>query len=157
MILNKDTILGALPALSQVDLAAIHAVAGQLLGAATGRSKNQPTVDSSLFFDALGAALGQPVFGFNPTIRLRFDKALPALTSFLDTDFKGWDANKVGQIAFLRMLFNLLVKDLKERGVPPTLGIIVNNMPRIPEVFDAAFPGYRESGIAAEMILKHFK
>lgn len=155
---NKDQILGALPTLSKADLISVHAVAGQLLGAA-GATPQSGTGQTAQIFDALAGALclTVPYTSFDVTSTARkFDAQLPDLTVFLNVQFSGWDKNKLTQLAFLKMLFGLLADDLKGRGVAPTLGIMVVNLRRLPEVFDNAFPGYREAGLG-KMILKNFQ
>jgi hypothetical protein len=152
---SKDQILGALPALNASDLTMVQAAVNQLLGAATGATEPGAGPLGETVFSALGAALGLSVpFAALPSdIARRFKNSLPPLVTFLDTNFDGWQANKITQLAFLRMLFGLLVDDLKRRGVNPMIGIIIVNMVRLPEVFNAAFPGYLEAGLGG-VILK---
>lgn len=155
----KESIFGALPKLSRDDLVAVHLMAGHLLGAATAPIDEGAGTANQAIFNALVAALGLPLAysSFNLTSSAKlFEKKLPSLIEFLNVNFKGWDAKKVTQLAFLRMLFGLLVDDLKEREVTPSMGILISNMGRIPEVFDNAFPFYRESGLG-KVILKKFQ
>lgn len=158
-MLTKEQILGALPKLERPDLEAIHAVTGSLLGAATGVLTKPASPLALTTFAALAGAVASPMpyASFNATSAARkFDAYLPDMTAFLNVQFSGWDKNKVSQQAFLTMLFGLLADDLKSRGVAPTLGIMVVNLKRLPEVFDNAFPNYREAGLG-KMILKRFQ
>ena len=155
----KEQILAILPKLSKDDLAAVHLMAGHLLGAATGGSNDGAGTVGQAVFNALSAALGLPISyqSFNLTSAAKqYDKKLPELLKFLNGSFEGWDKNKVTQEAFLRMLFGLLADDLKEREVTPSIGIMISNMSRMPEVFDSSFPLYRESGLG-KVILKKFQ
>lgn len=162
MDLTKDQILAALPTLGKADIEAVYSMAGHLLGqlgAVQGPQNVGATLLADMTFTALGAALGhpRPYQTYSPTAKRQFEAKIPTLISFLDGNFKGWDRTKNVKIAFLQMIFGLLVKDLRGRGVNPTIGILITNLQRVPEVFDNSFPGYRESGIAVATILKHFK
>lgn len=157
--ISKDQILAALPNLQKSDLEAIHAISGSLLAGATGASASSGAVPlAPMIFDALVSAVGATTAysSYSPTATRQFEKRVPDLTKFLDAHFTGWDNNKVGQIAVLRMLFGLIADDLRGRGVNPTIGMLVVNMGRIAEVFENAFPGYLESGIAS-VVLKNFR
>jgi hypothetical protein len=114
----------------------------------TGAVDEGATPLGQVVFSALVAALGRPTAPLTGPIAKQLNKRLTNLTDFLNRDLRGWDKNKISQQAFLRMLFRLLASDLKNRNVTPTLGILITNMQRLPEVFDASFPGYREAGIA---------
>ena len=124
----------------------------------TGAVQNVAGTACQLTLNALAATAGLT----NATISLpertqnQFNAKCPKFISFLNEHFKGWDANKNSQLAFLKMLFELLADDLKERGVNPTVGIMVASLGRIPELIDAAFPDYRASGMT-DLILRHFK
>lgn len=156
--MTKDKILAALPKLERVDLEAVHAIAGSLLAGATGPSNSAAVPLAPMVFDALVTAIGatMPYSSYSPTATRQFEKRVPDLIKFLDTHFTGWDRNKVAQIAVLRMLFGLIADDLRGRGVKPNIGTMVVNMGRIADVFDGAFPGYLESGIAS-VVLKNFR
>lgn len=157
--MTKEQILGALPKLEKADLESIHAMCGHLIGAATGANGSKGTELGQTFFEALVALLGLP-WGYQSLADTqwgrRFETKIKLTKNFLDKDFQGWDANKVGQQAFVRMLFELLIDDLKGRGVTPSLGVVSQNLQRLPEVFDNAFPDYRASGMG-DMVLKRFQ
>lgn len=157
--MTKDEILGALPTLEPAELEAIQALIGHLLGAPTGPFDAAWPPAYQITFDALASALGAAISYAsiaNTKTGALFKKRMPEFTQFLDNHFKGWDGNKVTQIAFLRMLFTLIKDDLEKRNVTPSLGMIVSNMIRIHSVFDGAFPGYLEAG-AGHLILGKFK
>lgn len=155
----RDQILAALPTLTRPDLEAVCSVAQSLLG---GRLANSAVAASPLaapLFEALCGAVNATAALSNmagTTTGKTFEKHLPGTTKFLDHHFKGWSDNKLVQLAFLGMLAELLRDDLKERGVTPTLGILVTNLGRLPEVFDNAYPLYLEAGLG-NLILNHFK
>lgn len=159
MTITKDDILGALPSLTRPELEAIEAMCRQLCGGRVGNVEQLSHPLGLIVFNALTATLGltMPYAQYSPTSARQFEKRLPELISFLDKYFAGWAASRNRQLAFLRMLFELLYNDLVSRGVKPTLGIMIVNIGRMAEVFDAQFPGYRHAGIAASVILKHFK
>lgn len=156
--MRRDDIIGALPKLSQPDLIAIQSLISALIKPA-GEVSGQAGGSGPIIFEALSGAVNATVALANLTgtaTGKTFQKHLPAVTKFLDAHFKGWDANKLVQTAFLSMLMELLRDDLKERGVTPSLGIMVTNLLRLPEVFSNAFPNYLEAGLG-DMVLRHFK
>ena len=158
--LTKDQILAALPKLSQADIAAIAAMATSLSAGRTAAPDKRGAAAGSAIFDALQAAVGatMPYETFMATrngTKLHA-QGIPHLELFLDKHFKGWNNNRVSQQAFLSFMFELLADDLKERGVTPTLGIMVVNLNRVHEVFENAFPGYIASGMG-KLILKNFQ
>lgn len=157
--MGKDEILAALPKLDRAALEAIQAVTTTLL---QGRTGAIGTADHGLTqhaFTALAATLGQPTayktFACTEAGK-RLQKRLPEFEVFLDKAFEGWGRNLISQQALFQMLFGLLADDLSSRGVRPTLGIMVMNLGRLPEVFDAQFPGYRQAGLG-KMVLKGFQ
>lgn len=151
----KDEILAALPKLSRAELEVIHGLAGHLLGT----SGLPLTGAGQTVLNALLTAIGQPAGYFDviaASQRRSFEARVGNLTKFLNENFDGWAENKLTEQAFLTELFRLLVTDLKNRGVKPSLGVMLLNIRRIPEVFDNAFPGYRESGLG-KVVLEAFK
>lgn len=158
-MVTKGQILEILPKLTRTDLEQVHATAGSLLGGATGAAESGPTGVAEVTFNALVTALGlsMPYSALPTDIARRFKNAVPPLVKFLDSNFPGWASNKITQLAFLRMLFGLLVDDLKGRGVTPRIGMIVVNMVRLPEVFNAAFPDYLEAGLGGIILNQYVK
>lgn len=157
--MTKDEILAALPLLPRPDLEAIAAIAQSLLGGRLSNAAVTATPLAAPLFGALCDAVNATAALSNmtgTTTGKTFEKHLPGTTKFLDHHFKGWDDNKLVQLAFLRMLTELLRDDLKERGVTPSLGILISNLGRLPEVFDNGYPGYLEAGMGS-LILKHFR
>lgn len=146
----KDDILAALPALSRPELEAIQAVCTSLLGGRPAAFEPGAGTLAAGLLNALCAAVNAAVTPSNligTTTGKTFDKHLPAVGRFLGAHFKGYDDNKLVELAFLRLLADLLRDDLKERGVTPTIGILVTNLTRLPEVFDNAYPGYLAAGM----------
>jgi hypothetical protein len=152
--MDKDEILRALPKLPKADLEAIHALAGHLLGPANGGLGEQ----GQAVFDALAASLGLTAsyasMAASKPARL-FIQRLPAFVAFVGKNFPGWDDTKVGQQAFLRMLFGLIITDLNKRNVTASFGMVVSNMGRLPEIIESAFPDYLKSGLG-KIILEKF-
>jgi len=153
--MTKDDILTALPSLNRADLEAVQAVALSLL---KGRPSNGAVIAPQTVFDALVATLGRPMpySSLPPTLAKYYDANSPGLIIFFNKYFKGWDSNQITQTGFLRMIFSLIVYDLKERGAPPSIAALIYNLPRIYEIVDNAFPGYLKANMG-HMILKMFK
>lgn len=156
--MTKDEILAALPTMAQADLEAIQAMTNHLLGGHTGPQARPGGMVAPMVFDALASALGviTAYSNYNHAVFKQLDQRMPGLVVFLNANFKGWDRNKITQLAFLKMLFGLLIDDLKDKRVTPTVGILIINIPRIPEVFEKAFPNYLKTGLG-KLVLKTYK
>lgn len=156
--MTKDQILAALPALSPEEQAVIASVASHLSKGRIGALDRPATTLAATCFEALSAALNSPVpyatFAASKWGRA-FDINVPTLGKWFDDKLPGWDKNKVGQMALLRMLFELLSEDLLKRKLPTNMGTMVSNLGQIPRIFNQAFPDYIESGMGP-FILKKF-
>lgn len=155
---KKDQILEALPGLSASDLTMIQATITGLLGGRIGNVAAPAGTLAAPLFEALCGAVNATVPLSNivgtPTGKT-FQKHVPPTQQFLDRYFKGWDRQAIVQMAFLRMLMELLCEDLKTRGAAPTVGVMVTNLLRLPEIFENAYPGYLDAGLG-DMVLRHF-
>ena len=151
MTLTKDQIIGALPTLSQSDLTAIKAVTVALLGHGLPDAVNGPNGPSAWLFEALAGVLGVS-YGLQSGSAKQFNKSAPVFLKFVEEHFSSSLTKKVNGVAVMRTLLMLIIDDLKGRGVPVSLGSVIVNMPRMPEVFDTAFPNYLSSGLAALII-----
>ena len=159
MPISKDNILGALPGLSDQDLETVLATASSLLNSRTGPKGQALTAQAAPFFNALQAALGSamPYSALaNTSHATRFHNNVLPLTRYLNRQFPGWDKNKISQLAFLTMLFGLVIADLKSMELTPSTGMLISHMLRIPTLLDAAFPDYVQGGLAS-IILKRFQ
>jgi hypothetical protein len=158
-MLTRAQILTALPKLKPADLEAVSAMATHLLtNAPTGRKSGPATPLADAVFDALTQSIRAtvPYAKLTPKLRQAYNRQLLGLTEFLDDHFVGWNKNKTAQLAFLRMLFVLVADDLRRRQIKPTIGVMINNMGRVPYAFDDAFPGYREAGMT-NLITRNFQ
>lgn len=155
-MLTTNQILAGLPKLAPNDLKAIIATAQTLLAAQSGPHAAPAGTLAATAFDALSIALGATASPsmLPASLIKRFEGRLVDFKASLDRDFRGWDVNKIRQKAFLVRLFELLRDHLRTINVKPTYATMINTMPRMSEVFDAAFPDYRASGLA-HLVLKH--
>ncbi len=64
---------------------------------------------------------------------------------------------KIERQVLLRLLFKLLIEDMKRIGMAITPKTTINNMSRIPDIFDRSFPGYLSSGLAYFVIKTNAK
>jgi len=69
----------------------------------------------------------------------------PAVVRFIEENFP--EAGKLAKTAMMTFLIEALIDDLKERGVPVTVGTLTNNIDRLPALFDECYPGYRQAGL----------
>ena len=153
MTLTKNDILASLPSLNKADLEQLQAVIGKLLGGSV-EPADPLAVDC---FDALANALGLSIrlSNLTPALQGKFNKKVVYVINFLNTDFAGWQDNKTKQIKFLRYMFALVKHDLETViKIQPTPTTMINNLHRMPEIYDSCFPGYRACGLAS-MVLEH--
>ncbi len=156
--MTKDEILAALPKLSPADLEAVAAMAGALLGARTAALPGPAATLAAVTFGALSGALNLTAgyASMPPSVQASFNKQMPGMVEFFNANFKGWDDNKVGQQAFLRMMFEALRDYLRAGEIKPTYKSMINIMPHMGRAFDNLFPGYLEAG-ATSIIMARFK
>lgn len=153
--MTKDEVLAALPKLDRAGLEAVAAVTASLLAAHTAAPNGPAAPLAAMCFNALGAALNVTLSLQNApaTTQAAFNKRLPDTIEFFNNHFKGWDANKVGQTAFLMMMFEALRDYLIRIGIKPNFGTMINNMPHLARAFDDMFPSYIENGMG-DLIIK---
>lgn len=157
MVISKDDVLGALSGFNQADLAQIHALTSHLMGR-TGVRVKPPPPHAHEILGALVSALGLTTYRYealSPPAKRQFEAKVPTMTGWLDKNFKAWAANSIVQQAFMRMMFGLIIADLKGRQVKSSIGVVIANMDRLSAVFEAAFPGYLEAGMG-HIILERF-
>lgn len=143
--MSKDQILAQLPLLSQTDLKAIQAVIGTLLTKGSPPATLSPNSAQAWLYEALGAwGLGH----LNASQMKVFNKNASAALTFMEKNFKVALGNRTKFVSMMRFLIILLEEDLRRKELPITKGILLLNLPRIPEVFENAYPGYLRSGIA---------
>lgn len=104
--------------------------------------------DLVFIFDAICKAInnhGEIVdIHFSQFVRTKYyrqflEKALIIL-SYIDSNAIG--LRRAERAKILRMFTSLLIEDMEAMGIPIKLGSVVSNLARIPEVVNAAFPGY---------------
>lgn len=157
--MNKNQILAALPKLSQADLAELAAVISHLQNKARTAGKPEGAITvPQLLFDALAATVGASMRLQNlpPPLLKKLNTQAGPLKQFLDTDFKGWDENKLTQTAFLTFLMSLLTNMLTAYGTKPSVRTMILNLDKLPKAFDEEFPDYRLSGMG-HMVLRRFQ
>ena len=135
--MSKDQVLTLLPKLKRDELQAVKAVLDSLLS-----SKNN---NVELWGDACRVVLGiEQRFAIVKTVAAK--RNLDAAEEFLKSVLP--EHCRAHLMAARQRLVSLLADDLKRRKVNPTVGIILANLGRLPEVFDNAYPDYRKSGLA---------
>lgn len=145
--MTKDDIIAVLPKLPAGELKTLRAVIDRLL------SQNAPTAapdgPERWLFDAIAGALGVrlpwPVFVQGPTFKT-FETHSASFIDFLHENNPG---SKVASMAFTQLLIELIIKDLRNRDAPITLGSVCSNLSRVQEVFEGAFPGYIRSNVVS--------
>lgn len=147
---NLSKVLAALPGLSKPDLGAVRAAADSLLGPRGGSLVSPTEGAATPLFDAmmraLGLRLGFAAFQATATYK-SYKRGASAVAVFLgDAALKPFFKDRVTGNAFMTLLIDCLIDDLKGRHVPISLGTLCNNLERAPAVFRTAFPDYIENG-----------
>lgn len=148
--MTRDQIIAALPRLSKADLQAVRGAADKLLGAGGTASGGPETVAYGALCDLLGA--NQPWGRLPEKWQKLWRTNWPPFYAFLTATFPESLENKVLNVSLMKLVFETMVDDLKERGVPVSVGAVITNMPRVEAAFDTAFPGYRQAGLSGMIV-----
>lgn len=76
-----------------------------------------------------------------------FKKGSLEVLSFLKDVFPKYKS-RVQKTGISRILIASLIRDMRSKHIPVTLGTISKNIHRLPEIFEISFPNYIESGLA---------
>lgn len=146
--MTRDDVLAALPLLKQPDLLAIQGVISRLLGASNVGGLGPPSANLyNVLAALLGASVPYDAFMKGSQGKL-WGKHAPRVLEFIAATFPNIKT-RVEEQAMMRLVLGLVVDDLKGRlRATPSLGMVASNLGRVPELFDSAFPSYRESGLA---------
>lgn len=146
MKITKDQIMGALPHLSQSELAVIKALVVALLHEKAPEAPNAADGPQGWLLEAMQMALGMS--HQLPRNIKHFGTNAPEFIRFIRETFpKDPLRSKVTALGVMRMLLGLIIEDLKGKQVPVSMGTVTINLTQIAKVFDEAFPGYRQSGL----------
>lgn len=155
MQVTIDTIASQLPAMSEADLLKVRKLTDMLL---QGQPKEIESEDPTerLLFEAVRvelAAVGiRSAMTYAQFSESRFYKSwkrgVEVVRAFIETSFKGYIKNETHHLAVCRVLVQTMVKEFRAREIPLSIGSIANNIHRVPQTFDRAFPRYLESGLA---------
>lgn len=142
--MKASQIIAFLPKLSRADLATVKAAAEHLLGGLNSEANDH----TYPLFEAVRNIINSRIsfLKFKTTNSFReWDKNASGVIQFIDETFP--NIGKTTRMAMMTYLVGALADDLKERGVPVTIGTMSSNLGRLPEVFEDAFPNYRGSGL----------
>lgn len=135
------TIIAELPNLTPKQLEVVQAVLVRL-----GRKQEEETPP---LYTALVMSLGSNI----PYSRFQYTEAyklwkfnLPLAMQFVSETWP--DIQEVEKLGLLRYLLELLLEDLKRRGIPVLTSTMVRELQNLPMLFDRCFPGYRASGLS---------
>lgn len=146
MSLKLSDIIAALPTLTPKELAVVWAAVDRLADA------QQNISDATMpLYDAVCAVLSVrvPYRDFSTSnVAKAWRRHAPSVIGYIESTWPQVQRSRVQKAALMQFLIELLRDDLKERKIPISLGVIVNNLGAVPEVFEKAFPSYRSSGLA---------
>jgi hypothetical protein len=154
MTMHVDTIVSQLTSFDPSDLAKIKQCAELLMN-------NNGTIvhvdpDEQLLFDAVRSELDSRGFKVGMSYQMfstgknfnSWKKGVSVVEEFMAAAFSDHVKTKTERIAMFRVLIQILVRDLKRRKIPISIGTVANNLQYIQQAFDNEFPNYLEGGIA---------
>ena len=144
--INMTTVLKLLPELTQGELKQVLATVKRLL------KPDAPAATTSPLYSALQTVAGSKM----PFSRFRHTPAYKNWGEDFVLEFieRTWGTqNRVILTALIVFLVQLEADWLKGRNIPVGINSLVGSLHHIPEIFDQAFPGYRETGLAP-LVLK---
>mgnify|MGYP001585781793 CR=1 FL=1 len=145
MKVTKDHILAALPRLSMTDLRDINAVSARLLEPHAALDTPKRTDDPHMWvFEAVKNTVGTG----QTSGPKHFHAKATEFLKFVDENFPKALKNRASGSSVILMLVQLIADDMKQRGVPRSMGTLTLHLSRVTEVFDDAFPGYRQAKLA---------
>jgi hypothetical protein len=151
--LNLTNIISALATLNKRELATVKAAVEQLLGS------KAPTVapEALSLYEAIRVAGSNEKLPYEALKRsamaATWVKYAPEAITFIENTWPQAKRNKIVRMGLERLLISVLVDDLRSKNVKITVGTLVRNLGRLPEVFDSEFPQYRENQLQG-LILK---
>lgn len=154
MTASVDGIVAQLPNMTPSDLLKVRQLTDMLLG--KGNETKPANPFEQILFDAVRTELAnvgiRQAIGYGSFTETKHYKSwrknLGTVSEFIEEAFKGYTNTEVQRIAICRILIKTMIRDFKMNGIPVSLGSIANNIHRIPQTFDRAFPGYLSSGLA---------
>lgn len=134
--------IAGLPTLSQGELVTVRAACDRLI-----KSSVDAVDETNPLFDALAQLLGVKLSFrdfHNITAYTSWKRHAPGVVDFITQLYP--DVSKAMKTGVMKFLLEALRDDLKDRGVPITIGTMTINLDRLPEIYDCCFPDYRETG-----------
>lgn len=162
--LTAATVVSQLPTIDHKGLLTIQRALAMLLTTEEQNSGGHPDGFEAVMYEALIAefeerglrrAISWDQFRKMNQYR-NWRRNLPAVEDFMNTHFKEHMKDRRVRSGICRLLIGSLMNELKRRELSISYGIICSNIGRLSEVFDNAFPGYLQSGMAGiiPMVLK---
>ena len=139
--------ISVLPNLSQQELLTLKAAIEELL--TKTKNDDEPPLYGAIA-KVLGTAPPYPIFKQTKQWQRHADN----VSLFIEQNFE--TATKLQKYALMQFIVEALVADLKERGVPITIGTVVSNLGRFAQVWENQFPNYIKAGMQ-NLILKAMK
>lgn len=139
-----NEVVKLLPKLTQHELLTVRAAVEQLITA-----PHTEDVDAtSPLYDNMSRLLGVTLSFrdfHNTAVYRQWKRNAPACIAYIEEHFP--ECRKATKSALMLFMLEALIDDLKERGVPITLGTVTKNIDRLPQLFDQIFPGYIQAGL----------
>lgn len=150
--MKVQEIIAVLPTMPKKDLVKIQDMIKLLVGNEEGDATNEENVVFQAMVEELrsvGVRQATTYESFRQTAAFKpWKKGIKEVDLFLNTKFGKYSFKKTDKHALCRLLFRTMLEEMRERGIPISLGSVAANVIRIPEMFERAFPGYLESGLA---------
>lgn len=157
MTITVDGIASQLPTMNATELLKLRQLTDMLLGGDLPGTQAQ-IVDPNerILFEAvcqeLAAAGIRGNIAYSAFVETKYIKSwkrgVKVVSEFIEKSFGKYANTEAQRLGLCRVLVQTLIKEFKRNGIPVSIGTLANNIHRIPQTFDRAFPRYLESGLA---------
>ena len=158
--MKQEEILTILPTLTEEELKQIYARSKILLDRKKSlQSKSSPRNEwAVLFYDSIKARLRFLQITNTPDFYIfekmgRKEKFLSQhalVDEFITRAFK--PQTKTDRLIAYHLVARLIIRDLRRRKIPCSIGPIVDNLHRAEELFDTAYPDYLQNNLSPMLI-----
>lgn len=156
------TVKSLLPSLSPAEISQVRAMLELLDKSNSKRTANgSATADSLefLFYKELAGALldfgiKMPPIAVVKRGRLHrpYKEGKEVIEDFLEEAAKPGRLTRIQRTKVYRLVFGMLLRWMRNRGIPVTLNSALNNLDKIPQLLMQEFPGYVETGLLLRLV-----
>lgn len=164
-LVDFDQVIESIPSFTSKELKELQSMTSFFLSGNTDTDNpTRPNENEKEILHALAQSLGSEGIQLNMSYQLisrvsGWKKKVREVN-----DFVGYFENRsrvylkdIERKVLMKLTFNFLIKDMKDRNIPITPKSLISNLGRLSDLFDKAFPGYMKSGLAYLVIRNNIK